>query len=198
MKLEKLFFEFCDWSWRFMKLNFLWMTFTILGGIVFGIMPATVATFYIMRKWMQQELETPMFTTFKEVYKKEFINTNKCGLVFMAIFIFLAIDLNILYNMDAMYSTVLYMVVMAVLFFVSIAFMYFFPTYVHFDLSIKGYIKNSFILSLISPKQTILMIVGLIGTSYFIKSNPGLIPFFSVAVPSYWIMNVAYKRFLKV
>lgn len=196
MKLDGMLISFCEWIYRFLILNFLWVAFTVMGGVVLGIMPATVTTFYILRKWVQGELDIPIFKTFKDVYIKEFKNANKCGLFFAAVFMFLAADLNILYKMEALYSTALYILVMAVLFFVSVAFIYFFPTYVHFELGIKDYIKNSFILALTSPMQTVLIGVGFGLIYYFVKGSPGLIPFFFMVIPSYWVMHILYKRFL--
>lgn len=181
-----------------MLLNFFWSIGTLLGGVVLGIMPSTVATFYILRKWVQGELDIKIFDSFKNVYKKEFVNSNKCGFIFVAIFLFLAFDLWILYQIEAMYATILYIIVNAALFFAVIAFIYFFPTYVHFDLSTKEYVKHSFILSLASPKQTILIIAGISLLAYFVKDNPGLLVYFAVVVPGYWIMHVLYKRFVKL
>lgn len=198
MKLDGILINFCEWIYRFLILNFLWVVFTVVGGVVFGIMPATVTTFYILRKWVQGEFDMHLFKTFKNVYIKEFKNANKCGLFFAAIFMFLIIDLNILYSMDATYSTVLYIIVTAVLFFVSVAFIYFFPTYVHFELSLKEYIKNSFILALTSPIQTLIIGVGFALIFFFVKGSPGLIPFFFMVIPSYWIMHILYKRFIQL
>lgn len=198
MKFGEILLSFCEWIWRFMFLNFLWVVFMLLGGIIFGFMPSTIATFYILRKWVQGELEIPIFKTFKEVYKQEFVNSNKCGVVFLVVFSFLAIDLNILYKIDALYSTILYMLVMAVLFFAVIAFIYFFPTYVHFEQSNKEYIKNSFIIALSSPFQTILLLIGFGILYYIVQSNKGLIMYFFVVIPGYWIMHVLYRRFLQL
>ena len=58
----------------------------VAGGVVFGVMPSTVATFSILRKWVQGNFDMPIFKTFKNVYKKEFINSNKCGFVFFSLF----------------------------------------------------------------------------------------------------------------
>lgn len=198
MKFGDILLNFCDWILKFMILNFLWVVFMAVGGIVFGIMPSTIATFHVLRKWVQGELDIPIFKTFVNVYKKEFINSNKCGLVFIAMFAFLAFDLNVLYKMDALYSTVLYMLVMAVLFFTTVAFIYFFPTYVHFELGNKEYIKNSFVLALSSPFQTILILVGFGMLYYFTKDNAGLLMFFFMAIPGYWVMHVLHKRFLQL
>lgn len=195
MKFGDILLNFCEWIWRFMILNFLWVVFVIAGGVVLGIMPSTVATFYILRKWVQGNFDMPIFKTFKSVYKKEFVNSNKCGFVFFVLFAFLAFDLAILYKMEALYSTVLYLIVMTVLFFVSISFMFFFPLYVHFEQSNKEYIKNSFIISLSSPFQTLLILIGLYILVYIVKSNLGLLLFFCMAVPGYLIMHVSNKKF---
>lgn len=195
MKIGDILLNFCEWIWRFMLLNFLWVIFMLLGGVVLGVMPSTIATFYILRKWVQGEFDMNLFKTFKDIYKKEFIDSNKCGFVFFAIFAFLAFDLNILYRMQPLYSTILYVIVMAVLFFVSISFVYFFPTYVHFKQTNKEYIKNSFALALGSPMQTILLFIGFGILAYIVKANPGLLMFFGAVIPSYWVMHVLFKRF---
>lgn len=198
MKFGDILLNFCEWVWRFMILNFLWVVFTVLGGVVLGIMPATTSVFYILRKWVQGDLDLHVFKTFKEIYKNEFVNTNKCGIVFFVLFAFLAFDLAVLYNIEAIYSTFLYMLVMAVLFFVSIAFMFFFPTYVHFKLSNKEYIKNSFILAVTSPFQTLLIFIGFFILFYSVQSNLGFAVFFFLVVPGYLVMHVMHKKFIKL
>lgn len=198
MKFGDILLNFCEWIWRFMILNFLWVVFMVAGGVALGIMPSTVATFYILRKWVQGDFDVPIFKTFKYVYKKEFVNSNKCGFVFFALFAFLAFDLAILYKMEALYSTVLYIIVMTVLFFVSISFMFFFPLYVHFEQSNKEYIKNSFIIALSSPFQTFLILIGLYILSYIVKGNLGLVLFFFIAIPGYLIMHVSNKKFKQI
>lgn len=198
MKLGDVLLNSCEWIWRFMILNFLWVVFMVCGGVIFGIMPSTVATFYILRKWVKGDFDFNILKTFKETYKKEFINSNKCGVVFFVIFAFLAFDLNVLYKIEALYSTILYAIVMAVLFFVSMSFVYFFPTYVHFKSSNKEYIKNSFVIALSSPFQTILILIGFGLLYYIVKSNGGLLMFFAIVVPGYWVMHVLHKRFLQL
>lgn len=198
MKMESVIFNFCSWIWKFAVLNLFWSVGTLLGGVVLGIMPSTVATFYVLRKWVQGDLEINIFESFKGAYKKEFLKSNKCGAVFLGIFLFLAFDLWILYQIDAIYATIIYILVNATLFFSVIAFIYFFPTYVHFELSTKDYIKNSFMLSMGSPKETILILIGIALLAYFVKSSPGLLIYFAVVVPGYWVMNILYKKFLKL
>ena len=143
MKFGDVLLNFCEWIWRFMILNFLWVIFMVAGGVVLGD-----NAFYSRQRFTYLEngfrgiLICLYLKHLKIFIKKEFINSNKCGSVFFALFAFLAFDLTILYKMEAMYSTVLYIIVMTVLFFVSISFMFFFPLYVYFEQSNKEYIKN--------------------------------------------------------
>ena len=60
MKFGDVLLNFCEWIWRFMILNFLWVIFMVAGGVVLGIMPSTVATFYILRKWVQGNFDIPI------------------------------------------------------------------------------------------------------------------------------------------
>ncbi|MCU9807145.1 hypothetical protein LEQ06_02490 [Paraclostridium sp. AKS46] len=49
-----------------------------------------------------------------------------------------------------------------------------------------------------SPKETILILIGIALLAYFVKSSPGLLIYFAVVVPGYWVMNILYKKFLKL
>ena len=93
MKMESVIFNFCSWIWKFALLNFLWSIGVLFGGVVLGIMPSTVATFHILRKWVQGDLEINIFETFKNTYKQEFLNSNKCGAIFLGIFLFISLPL---------------------------------------------------------------------------------------------------------
>lgn len=67
----KLFQTFSEWLFRLMWTNLLWIGFTILGLGIFGIMPATVAMFTVVRKWQMHETEISIWSVFKETYFKE-------------------------------------------------------------------------------------------------------------------------------
>ncbi|BDG36084.1 DUF624 domain-containing protein [Saccharococcus caldoxylosilyticus] len=50
--LDGKLYRVCEWITRLACINILWMLFTLAGLIVFGIAPATVALFTIVRKWL--------------------------------------------------------------------------------------------------------------------------------------------------
>ncbi|WP_054705945.1 DUF624 domain-containing protein [Bacillus sp. JCM 19041] len=65
--------------------NALWIGFTLLGLIVFGAAPATVALFTVTRAWVNKEWDVPVFKTFWSIYKEEFWRANASGIALFAV-----------------------------------------------------------------------------------------------------------------
>lgn len=146
---------------NFAYLNLLWILFTLLGLGVFGLMPATAAMFAVVRKWTNHEEDIKIFQTFWKSYKKNFFQVNFLGLLLFLIGYVLSIELHILRSSS---HTVYYVAsygVWALLVFYSIILLYFFPIYVHFDLSYFSYFKWPFVIGIIHPILTITMAVVL-------------------------------------
>ncbi|MFJ5621296.1 YesL family protein [Peribacillus loiseleuriae] len=187
--------EVSEWIVRLVWTNILWFVFIVAGLGVFGIMPATVALFAVTRKWKMKELDVSILKIYKETFKKEFVRSNCIGLIFAAIGFFLYVDLRIAENMEGTFSVILYVFISFIILLYLNTIVHFFPVYVHYHYSIKEYIKQSFIISLISPFSTVLIGIGLFFIGYLITNMLGLIPFISGVLPAYWIMNVCINRF---
>ena len=61
--------------------NILWIFFSIAGLVVLGIVPSTVALYGVIRKWVMKETEVPVFKTFFNIYKTEFVKSNVLGIL---------------------------------------------------------------------------------------------------------------------
>lgn len=190
-----MFHEASEWIVRLVWTNILWFVFIVAGLGVFGIMPATVALFTVTRKWKMGDLDVSILKVFKETFRKEFVRSNILGLIFAAISCFLYVDLKIAENMEGTFSVILYVFISFIILLYLNTLIHFFPVYVHFNYSLRDYIKQSFIISLISPVSTILMTAGLFFIGYLIVNMPGLLPFISGVLPAYWIINVCIIRF---
>ncbi len=187
--------EVSEWIVRLVWTNILWFVFIVAGLGVFGIMPATVALFAVTRKWKMKELDVSILKIYKETFKKEFVRSNCIGLIYAAIGFFLYVDLRIAENMEGTFSVILYVFISFIILLYLNTIIHFFPVYVHYQYSIKEYIKQSFIISLISPFSTLLIGIGLFFIGYLITNMLGLLPFISGVLPAYWIMNVCINRF---
>lgn len=196
--MGKVLYEASQWITRLVWVNLVWLFFIIAGLGIFGIMPATIALYTVTRRWANRDFDVSVWQTFKKVFKQEFIQANLVGSVFFIIGLFLFIDLRIANAMQGTFSVILYFFIFFLLLLLLNAFLHLFPIYVHFHYSIKNYIKQSFIISLISPVSSMMIIVGLFFIGYLIKNMPGLLPFVSGVLPAYWIMTVCLRRFRKL
>src|SRR5699024_12166732 len=70
------YYRLCVWVTRFAYVNVLWILFTFLGLVFLGAMPSTVAMFAVIRKWVTGDKEVPIFKTFLESYRTEFVKAN--------------------------------------------------------------------------------------------------------------------------
>ncbi len=70
------YYRICTWIMRMAYVNLLWVAFSLLGLGIFGFFPATAAMFVVIRKWLSSEQDIPVFKTFWNAFKTEFIKIN--------------------------------------------------------------------------------------------------------------------------
>lgn len=191
----KLFQYVTEWVLRLIWTNLLWIGYTLLGLVIFGIMPATVALFTVTRRWTRKEFNFSIWEVFKETYFSEWKDSNKIGLVFWLIGFVLVVDFRFAFFLEGFVSLVLIFsfIFLSLIFIMTLIF--FFPLYVHYTYSLKEYIKQSFIYSVVSMKETIMILLGLFFIGFLIYRTPGFIPFLTGVLPAYWIMNVCMNKF---
>ena len=185
-----------EWIWRVVSINLCWIGFTALGLGIFGFFPSSIALFTIVRKWLRKETDVSVWKTFSQVYFKEWKRTNGIALVYYAIGIFLFTDIRIVMElMTGTFSTFLLVFFCALFILLFLSMGYFFALYTHFELTIKDYIKQSFIFSVTSIKSTLWIGAGLSVVGFLMFKVPGLLLFISGVAPAYWIMTVCMSRF---
>ncbi|MEK4670281.1 YesL family protein [Niallia sp. FSL R7-0271] len=187
----------CEWIWRGIFVNLCWIAFIVLGLGIFGFFPATVALFTIVRKWLRKDTDFPIWKTFKQVYLKEWKRSNQIGLVFFySIGLFLYLDIRLTETfMSGVLASFLSIIFSIMLLILLLVVSYFFAVYVHYELSNKEYIKQSFLITLTSLPSTIGIGAGFFVIGSLINQMPGLIPFISAVAPAFWMMKVCLSRF---
>ncbi|MRH41928.1 DUF624 domain-containing protein [Aquibacillus halophilus] len=191
-------FKLFEWISKFAYVNVLWMAFSFIGLIIFGFFPATIAMFTIVRKWIMGDTDISIFKQFWSIYKQEFIKSNLLGL--LLILVAGIIYVNLIYieantgNLLVLTHIPLYLFMFAFI----LTVIYLFPVYVHYDVKFFQMFKNSFLIMIINPIYTLMMILGIIGTYYGLSLVPGLIFFFGGSALTYIIMWPSYQAFQKV
>ncbi|WP_413379938.1 YesL family protein [Alkalihalobacillus sp. 1P02AB] len=192
------FYRISEWIMRLAYINLLWIFFTLIGFVVFGWMPATVAMFTVIRRWFMGETDVSIFKLFFTTYKKEFIKANLLGVLVGVVGYILYIDFQFINHVSGVLQLILTFVFVMVGFFYFVAVAYLIPVFVHYDLKFFQYIKNAFLIGLLSPLMTIILVITLSLTYYVFWLVPGLIPVFGVSVFGCIMMGTAYFAFKRL
>ncbi|WP_210469762.1 YesL family protein [Sporosarcina sp. 6E9] len=189
---------FALWITKLAYVNLLWVAFTVCGLVIFGILPATAGMFAVTRKWIMGEQDIPIAKTFLATYRKEFFKVNAVGLSLFLVIYLLTIQFQVLRSMDGINYFIASYVVLALFFIISIALLYLFPIYVHFNLTVFDHLKWSFVIGIIHPILTVFLMVVVVVLNYatFIYI-PGLLFFFGGSVTAYILMWGVSKTFSK-
>ncbi|MCH1624359.1 YesL family protein [Fredinandcohnia quinoae] len=191
-------YSISEWVLRLVYVNLLWIFFSMVGLFIFGLFPATIAMFAVVRKWVYKETEIPVFKTFWTTYKSEFMKSNALGLVFFMISLILYFNMNIIHATTVPLFKLLYIPNLVIILLFVLTFLYVIPVFVHFEVPLVKVIKDAFFLMILNPKATFCM-VTLSGTLCFILVKfPGLLPFFSGSLLAYLLMWFSKYVFLKI
>lgn len=190
-------YKLCDWIMKLAFINLLWLVFSFCGLVLFGFFPATIAMFAILRKMLMGDFDVPVFKTFWETYKKDFIKSNLLGLILVILGYFLYVDVHLIGNSGGIINLFYYPALLICLAYI-LTLCYVFPTFVHYDLKVYQILRTSFVMMLINPISTALMVIGGVAIYFLMTTVPGLIPLFSGSVLTVVLMWASFLAFSKI
>ncbi|WP_046176297.1 YesL family protein [Domibacillus indicus] len=189
-------YRIAEWLMKLAYLNLLWLLFTLAGGFVLGFFPATTSMFGVIRKLIMGNEEQPIFKMFWQMYKKEFIRSNRLGIIVSVAGYMLYFDVMYLRGAEGILGFIYYPILIVLCGFILTLF-YLFPIFVHYEITVFQAVKNAFWIMVLHPLSTILMIAGTVTLFFLLVTIPGLIPFFSVSGMAFVLMWAALLAFAK-
>ncbi|UOQ87306.1 YesL family protein [Gracilibacillus salinarum] len=195
------FYRISVWITRFAWLNILWICFTLLGLVFFGIMPATIAMFTVVRKWVLKEYDTAVAETFWHAYKKNFVRANLFGLILYIIGYFLSVFLKYtgLMSDSSVYPVLLGIFIIAAFLYVMLV-LYIGPVYVHYQLSFWQYIRYAVSIGAVNLHYSICALTVLAGIYYLSLKYPGVTLFFTFSISAYvtmFVVHIGFRQLFK-
>ncbi|MBP1916159.1 YesL family protein [Lederbergia galactosidilytica] len=194
-------YKICVWVMRITYLNILWILFTLLGLCLFGFMPASIALFTVIRKWLLQDTDIPIFNTFFQSFKQDFLKTNLFALIILFIGAILYVDLQ---YVGSIVESAFYAPLLGLLFLAGILYLLFIlyigPVFVHYDLRFGQYIKYAIMIGITQLHFSLMMIVLLSALYYLTMKFPGIFPFLSISCGGFiimWSANMAFNALLR-
>lgn len=189
-------YSFCTWFYRLAFINILWLVFTAIGLVLFGFFPATIAMLATLRQYIKNN-DVPVFTTFWNCYKGEFIRGNKLGAIIVIVGFLLMFNINFLQSNQTNISQYLYIFFIIVSCFCILIACYLLASYVEFDQDLNTRIKNSILIAIYNPLANLFIIFGFAAVYYLITFISGISLFFSVSILGLVILssaNIAYRK----
>ncbi len=178
--------------------NILWILFSLLGFVLIGIMPATVAMFAVMRKLIREEEQVSISSLFWNKYKDEFVKANLYGYLLLIVGAVFVMDVMLFQSLDGLPFMLLSILSVGLLLVFLAVVLYFIPLYVHYDLPFFQYIKTAFLLTFTYPIQTFIMIASGAVIGFILLLLPGSLFFFSGSLYCFIVTKTALKVFAHV
>ncbi|RSL32414.1 DUF624 domain-containing protein [Salibacterium salarium] len=184
-----------EWITRLAYVNILWITFSILGLLVFGFFPSTFAMFAVVRKWIMGKSDFKVLPTFWAEFRTEFIKANVIGLIFIILAYIFYVDFRFFASLEGITSMIFISVSGSIFVVFFIIGLFIFPVLAHFKLSTLQYFKQAFFVGVSSPVAVISTMLSLIVMYFLIVRFPALIIFFSGSTLAYLLMWFAMRTF---
>ncbi|MFG3438610.1 YesL family protein [Nonomuraea sp. NPDC047897] len=164
------------------RLNLLWLAFTLAGGVVLGLGPATVAAYTLARRHARGE-SFQAWREFGTVYRREFVRGNLLVLP-MAVVATVLVG-NYLYlsalGPGAGAPRIATLVALAALVVVG---SYIGPIYTHYDLPLRACLPKASLFAITRPAASVVQLFVLSGIAYATSVMPVLAAVISIGA---WI-----------
>lgn len=186
------------WLTDMVYIQMLWIVYMLLGIVVAGFFPSTIAMYTVIRNYLFYDKKTLIGRQFKEAYKTNFKRANLFGYLSLTIYICLILYFRMSVNIGNQFAFVFVGLAFTLLVLYSIVSLYFFPVYVHFDLTFIEIYKHAILIAILSPVTTLTLIALVIIFVLTFVRWMILVPIISIAILSYFIMYFALKAFNKL
>lgn len=180
-----------------MKLNGLWLLFTLLGGVVFGVVPATIALYACIRQQIRNETENHLYQMFKNYYVENFRRSILFSMVFVVVVAFFLGETIILTNIGSG-NLLLEIAIKVTRLLIILSVAMFFPIFAHFDVRGIKTVVQPLIFILICPFEVIYMGLVFLVVSLLFAVSPFLILFIGISLPAYGMSVIMLKKFARL
>jgi uncharacterized membrane protein YesL len=183
-----------EWLMQLAFINFLWLIFTILGLGVFGWAPAMVATFGVLRKMLKSpDKDFPLFRTFLQMYRKDFISANFLGFIIAIGGLSLFFSGSIIGEMNG--PLPLKLLLLTVVFLFGVIILLIFPVYCHYRLTVHQTIRYSLSIGLANLHYIGLLLLVLLLLFIVYGTLPAIMIFYLVSLPGLIVTHFCLKIF---
>ncbi|MCC4722980.1 DUF624 domain-containing protein [Salinicoccus sp. RF5] len=190
-------YRILEWIMRLAYVQLLWVVFTLIGLVAFGLFPATFSVFHVVRRWLRGDTDVSISKTFIGHYKAHFFKSNLLGLCVIFGVALIAVNLIFIDVTAPGDLMLIHILLFAVILLYALFLFYLFPAFVHFEGSILKVVRNAFLFMLISPVHTALMAVSLAALGaifYFLPPLAFIFGMTAYSLTTTWFALMAFNK----
>ncbi|MGM0523414.1 MAG: YesL family protein [Bacillota bacterium] len=191
-------YEVSEYITTLAYLNLLWLFFTLIGGVILGIHPATATLFITLRRCRKEDVYAVDFKSFKRDFKNEFKKANVIGVYLTGVLALLVVNGALLFTNEAIVHPVIAVVYVLSIVLAIILLIYVYAVYEYFDKPAHTIIAYAIIIGMANPLVTVPLILLVMLLSAAIYSTSGLPIFFGVSATAFVIVKYASGIFLRL
>ncbi|GIE95636.1 YesL family protein [Paractinoplanes rishiriensis] len=138
------------------KINMLWLLFTLVGGVLLGVGPATVAAYTLARRHALDE-SFQAFPAFLAVYRREFVRGSLLFLPVLGVSVFLVSNYFYFASMGGV-GTLPRLATLVALAAVVVIVSFLLPMAVHYNLRAQAFLPKASLFALTRPVPSVLLL----------------------------------------
>ncbi|MBT2696066.1 DUF624 domain-containing protein [Bacillus sp. ISL-40] len=192
------FHSLSTWISNLAYINILWLAFTLLGGVLLGIFPATIAMFFIIKRMFLEKSDFSIIKEFTILYKKEFKKSNLLFFPFILLAIIVAADIRFISSLDFAFNSLVVKLFYVLLFLLAMIFLYSLVVYIYGARGKKEIFKSSLYILFNNPMTNLYILTGLLLLHFLTLKVAGLSVLFSGSVFSLIVLMIVQKTAKKL
>lgn len=189
-----------NWLAILAYLNLLWILFSLLGIGIFGIGPATIAVFSVIRAKLLENESGTIWRSFYLVFKNNFWRGNKLFIIIFSGFSFIFLDFAVVralpYHPLIAYLVIPALIILTVLWVLISS--YTFALQTHYQLKFWQIFRDAFWISGIFPLSSLGIIFACFIVMVLTYWIPAIIPFYLVSAPIFVVQLIALFTFKRI
>ncbi len=158
-----------EWIYFLLILQLFWVIGVILGGVIFGIFPATYAIFAVIRKSLMKG-DVRINKEFWKNYQSVFLRSQLEGWVWILVGVFIYYDVRLLFAYQNIAGFIVGSLFVSILIIYGLCTMVLLPIYFHYNLTTLNRIRLALMIVIILPYISVGLSVGSI-ILYFIATK---------------------------
>ena len=187
--------QWSEWIMHLVLLQIYWIIGTLMGGVILGIIPSSIALFSSIRKLFRDSLEFNLKTYFIHEYKTNFKFSLLLNVWYMLVLLISFIYIEYLTATRNSWLAYTHIPLYVILFFLALLSIYLIPVYVHYEIRLVHLLPTTATILLTGIKWILPLILSLITIALiFIRFSITII-FFGISLPAFIVFYFTYRAF---